>query len=335
MTTVCTKASFIALVVASAVVMLCYFTATFTQLSITSILHKEQHTTQSRQQEFTEWTSTSAVDMPNVVVSASLDYRNETFPCKRVVLMNMKFPICHYTPDIDETLSRFLLQGRYFEENVVTRFLRLLLSDRRLQLVDIGANVGIFSLPAARVSNVLAIEPNKRSMYRLAKAVDLGAVSPNITLVHNAVSNVRGTFKMGVYTFNQGNTFLINTSKCIATPVNKPCNTLSPIRTIFLNDLLPLMRSRAALLKVDVEGHEVNVFTDLSAGKFFDEIDIPVVLMEWLLCKRHSANVVQRLLHFFYNRNYTAFDMHSVKLKTHYFKWPGSVVFKKTTNVGF
>jgi len=141
--------------------------------------------------------------------------------------------------------------------------------------------VGLYSLPAARVTKVLAVEPNSRSLSRLAKAVDLGAVSSNITLIHNAVSNVRSTFNMGVHPTNQGNAFLINTTKCKATLTNKPCNTLSPIRTILLDDLLPLMRSQAALLKVDVEGHEVNVFTDSSAGHFFNQIDVPIVLMEW------------------------------------------------------
>ena len=33
------------------------------------------------------------------------------------------------------------------------------------------------------------------------------------------------------------------------------------------------MRSTAALIKVDVESHEANVFTESSAGQFFDQVD--------------------------------------------------------------
>jgi len=117
--------------------------------------------------------------------------------------------------------------------------------------------------------------------------------------------------------------------------MNLPCNTLSPIRTILLNDLLPLMRSKAALLKVDVEGHEVNVFTDSSAGQFFDKIDIPLVFVEWIECKRHSVDVVQRLLNFFYSRNYTVFNVDNSKLEKHYLNWSKYVLFKKSTNIHF
>jgi len=240
----------------------------------------------------------------------------------------MKFPICHYTADTDDTVSALLLGGAYYEADEVSRFLRLLRQDSRLQLIDIGANIGLYSLPAARVSKVLAVEPNWRSMSRLAKAVDLGATSSNITLVHNAVSDVRTALHMEVHPRNQGKAFLISTKKCVATP-DKPCNTLSPVQTIFLDDLLPLMQAKSALLKIDVEGHEVNVFTNASAGQFFNHIDVPMVLMEWIFFKMKPVSIVHRLLNFFYSRNYSVFDMYNSKLKKHYYSWPGSVLFKK------
>jgi len=282
-----------------------------------------------------DWTTVSTRTSVNVVSPALFDSRNETFECKTTGLMNMTFPICHYTAETDDTVSGLLLRGTYFEADEVKRFLRLLCHDRRLQLIDIGANVGLYSLPAARVTHVLAIEPNWRSMSRLAKGVILGAVSSNITLIHNAVSDVRATLNMGVHPSNQGNAFLINTTKCKATPINLPCNTLSPIRTILLNDLLPLMRVKAALLKVDVEGHEANIFTNPSAGQFFDQVDIPLVYMEWNLCKRKSVDIVQRLLDFFYRRNYSAFDKDNLKLEKHYSIWPDNVFFTKLTYVHF
>jgi len=164
---------------------------------------------------------------PNVVLPATFDFRSETFGCKTVELMNMTFPVCHYTAKVDDTVSGYLLRGQYFEADEVSRFLRLLRGDGRVQLIDIGANVGLYSLPAARVVNVIAVEPNWRSMARLVKAVNLGGVMSNITLVHNAISNVRATLNMGVHPTNQGNAFLINTTKCVVTPNNKT--------TLFLN----------------------------------------------------------------------------------------------------
>jgi len=276
-----------------------------------------------------EETVNQSLSVPKVILPASYDSPNEAVYCMKADMMNMTFPICLYDAKTDDTVSGLLLRGTYFEASEISRFIRLLQLDRSLQLVDIGANVGLWSLPAARVTNVLAVEPNWRSMSRLAKAVDLGVASSNITLIHNAISDVRTTLYMGVYPTNQGNAFLINSSKCIKTPIGLRCNTLSPTTTILLNDLLPLMRSRAALLKVDVEGHEVNVFTDSSAGQFFDHVDVPVVIMEWKLCKRHSSDVLHRLLNFFYSRHYTASNLNNSKLEEEYLNWPKDVLFKK------
>jgi len=311
-------------------VYMCY-TEKFTQLSIVSKLITGWQRTETRGKLFTNWTSIPA---PNVVLPASFDSRNETFNCTKMNLMNMTFPVCHYTAQTDYFVTGRMLNGKYFEGNEVSRFIRLLRLDRRLQLVDIGANIGVYSLPAARVTSVLAVEPNWHSMCRLAKAVDLGGVISNITLVHNAVSNVRTTLNMGVHPQNQGNAFLINSTKCKRTHTSKVCNTLSPTRTILLNDLLPLMRSKSALMKIDVEGHEINVFTDPTAGQFFDQIDIPLVFMEWDLCKRYSAVVIQRLLDFFYSRSYTVFNVDNSKLGNSYLRWPQNVLLKKKTHIG-
>ena len=276
---------------------------------------------------FINWTSVTAA---NVVLPVSFDSRNETFDCRKTRLMTMRFPVCFYPRKIDARLSGSTQNGNYYERRSVTKVLRLLRLDRRLQFVDIGANIGIFSLPAARVARVLAVEPNWRSMSRLAKAVDLGGIISNITLVHNAVSNVRTTLNIGAHPINQGVSFLMNATECRMPRTNEPCNTISPVKTILLNDLLPLMRSRTALLKIDVEGHEVNVFTNVTAGKFFDKIDVRGVFMEWVVCKSKPEDIVRRLLNFFYSRHYTAFNVHTfTQLQKNYRRWPLNIFFKK------
>jgi len=267
----------------------------------------------------------------NVVYPGSSDERPEQFNCTTARLSAMEFPICIYSADTDKYISRSLMRGNYFEGDAVSRFIRLLQSDRRLQFVDIGANIGLYSLPAARVTQVLAVEPNWLSMARLAKAVDLGSVGSNVTLVHNAVSDVRTKLNVGIDARNQGHTFLINGTRCSQTLEGRPCRVLPQTSTVLLNDLLPLMRSAAALLKVDVEGHEVNVFTESSAGQFFDQVDVPLVFMEWEWCKKHSPAIVQRLLNFFRARNYAAFNTSDSKLLTHYQQWPDDILFKKSS----
>ena len=272
----------------------------------------------------------TTISLPRVVIPTSVNQR-VTFRCKTAHLLNIKFPVCIYHVKIDNLISRVIQQGRYYERPAIIGCLKLLLSDMRLQFVDIGANIGLWSLPAARISHVISVEPNWNSISRLAKSVELGAVSSNITLIHNAVSNVRMTVRMGVFKTNQGIAFLRYTDNCQGTRLaaGSPCRTLPPTKTIILNDLLPLMRSKRALMKVDAEGHEINIFTNSTAGEFFHTIDVPVVFMEWVLCKRYSADIVHRLLNFFYSRNYSAFDGHNSKLTSHYMLWPVDVIFKK------
>jgi len=269
-------------------------------------------------------------ETPNVVLPASvIKSSNETFVCKTATLIDMSFPVCLYAGNIDVWLSKLLLRGTYHEAGQVSQCVQLLRRDRRLQLVDIGANLGLWSLPAARVSQVIAVEPNWNTMLRLAKAVHLGAVSSNITLIYNAVSDVRATFLMGVHPTNQGNAFLINSTKCKATPIGEPCSTLPATKTILLNDLVPLMRSKAALLKVDTEGHEVSVFTESAAGHFFDQIHVPLVFMEWVLVKRHPIAKIQRLLNFFFSRNYTVFNSNNSTWRQSYLSWPNDILLQK------
>lgn len=104
---------------------------------------------------------------PDVVMPFSVDSYKKTFDCKTAVLVNVSFPVCLYSSKIDGIISTRLRHGKYYEGDNVKRFLRLLRLDRRLQLVDIGANIGVFSLPAARIAQVLAIEPNWRNMVGL------------------------------------------------------------------------------------------------------------------------------------------------------------------------
>jgi len=267
----------------------------------------------------------------NVILPTSFKSHNESIYCISVSLMKLTFPICIYDPKSDKAVSGGLMAGKYWEKKEVSRFLQLFRLDRRLQLVDIGANVGLHSLPAARVTQVISVEPNWLSMARLAKAVYLdGKVSSNITLVHNAISNIRATLMMGAGWTNQAHAFLMNKTTC-----RGRCSTVSRTKTILLDDLLSLMRSEAAILKVDVEGHEDKVFTELSAAQFFNRIDVPLVFMEWNVVKEHSVHNVHRLINFFYNRGYTVFDTENERLTRHYRTWPTNVLFKKLPLIRF
>jgi len=250
-----------------------------------------------------------------------------SFRCLDVKTAGMKFPICTYEDAKDIWVSKSFTGGGYWEEGIVDKFIRLLRYYPDIEFVDLGANIGTFTLPAARVTHVVAVEPYSRSMGRLLKSVQLGRVAKNVSLVFNAISNQRSTYMLGFYPANVGGTYL-KIQKAFDATV---CQGGLCTRTVLLDDLLPLMRRRRAVMKVDVEGHQPQAFTEQSAAKFFDLIDVPVIFMEWMnLCSKHAIRPeVTDLIRFFTKRQYRVISPNNGPLGANCSEWSGNVVFTK------
>ena len=243
---------------------------------------------------------------------------------------NMTFPICTYETPIDKLVSGTFNKGFYWSRSIVDRFIRLLRRYADLEFVDLGANIGAFTLPAARVTHVVAVEPYSGSMARLFKSIQLGGVAKNVSLVYNAISNIRSTYGLNVHHGNIGGT---NLKRLQATVNTTECRSGSCTRTILLDDLLPLMCGRRAVMKVDIEGHQPQAFTNSTAAKFFDLIDVPLLVMEWgLLCGRQQNRVrpeVRNLIRFFTDRHYQVFSQSNRPLGTDCSRWGSDVIFTK------
>jgi FkbM family methyltransferase len=255
------------------------------------------------------------------------------FTCVDRTILDVRFPICTFDANEDIYISRKILkENGYYETDKVSKIINLI-RKYNFQLVDIGANIGVYLLPAARVTKVVAVEPYWRSMARLAKSVYIGDMASNVSLVYNAISNTRIPMQLGISAENQGNTFLLqqNSTDCPKTPDGSKCFIGPQVHSIFLDDLLPLMdRRMPALLKVDVESHEVYVFTDSTASKFFKAINVVMVQMEWRHCRNRPAHEVHALVEFFRSRGYAVFSADSqVRLDSRYMAWPLDVIFAK------
>jgi len=249
--------------------------------------------------------------------------------CVNTRASGMTFPICVYEAKEDVWVSKSFIGGGYFEQGLVGRFVDRLRHSPDLELVDLGANIGTFTLPAARIAHVVAVEPYSKSMARLMKSVKLGGVERNVSLVFNAISNERSTFKLGFYTGNVGGTYLKASDAT-------DCGQGSCTETILLDDLLPLMRGRRAIMKVDVEAHQHRVFTNKTASKFFEAIDVPFILMEWNLCKsaQDVGSEIHDLIRFFTSRRYQIFAederrLHGPDCR----QWSGNIVLKKQLDI--
>jgi len=261
------------------------------------------------------------INSSDQLANVSLD----SFRCVPAKTSGMTFPICVYEAAEDVWVSKSFIFGGYFERETVDRFIRLLHRNPDVDFVDLGANIGTFTLPAARVTHVVAVEPYSLSMARLFKSIQLGGVQKNVSLVYDAISDERSTSKLGFYQGNVGGTYL--------SAVGTDCIGESCTQTILLDDLLPLMRRRRAVLKVDVEAHQHRVFTDSTAGKFFQMIDVPLIFMEWngMECKgQNTRSEVRNLINFFATRQYRVFSANGQRMEIkNCHQWSGNVVFSK------
>ena len=244
--------------------------------------------------------------------------------CIKTKISGLAFPICVYGATEDVYVSNTFIVGGYYERRFVERFIRLLRRYPDIQFVDLGANIGTFTLPAARITDVLAVEPYTKSMARLFKSIQLGGVEKNVSLVFNAISNERATSKLGFYPRNIGGTFLsaVHTTNCAG---------VSCTQTILLDDLLPLMRRRRAVMKVDIERHQPRVFTNSTASRFFQMIDVPLIFMEWNLCQQqYISSEVRKLIHFFAAHQYRVFSENDHLLERKSCRhWSGNIILTK------
>jgi FkbM family methyltransferase len=155
--------------------------------------------------------------------------------------------------------------------------------------VDVGANVGYFTaLQARRAEEVVALEPHPEIALRLQSSIDAWRSGKwqrealRVRLVPKAASDRLGTARLSMPADHELN----EARATIAEPAN---GKFVDVETITLDALFP--NRTVGVLKVDVEGHELNVFRGadrlLNQGRvrdlFFEEHDpFPTVASEFL-----------------------------------------------------
>jgi len=205
------------------------------------------------------------------------------------------------------------------------------------EFVDIGANIGAYSLAVAHIlkRRVVSVEPSDLTYRRLSRSLCLGELGSLVTLVPRAISNDRRIVRLASVPGNLGTTVILNDTRCILTRNQIICTNESS-QTIMLDDLTSKLKSKSAILKVDTEGSEIKIFTEQAASKFFNEVDVVMVYMEFMYYSRsvlygsETAVLVEKMLKFFLRRGFDAYgpDGRSV-LPLDWSKWPDDVIWKK------
>lgn len=147
--------------------------------------------------------------------------------------------------------------------------LLLHLLDEETTFIDIGANVGVYSVLAGKVcgARVIAFEPVKATFERLQSQISLNGIGPRVTMHNMAVGASATTIQ-----FSNDK----DVTNKVVTSEMEDYENLESVQMMRLDDI-PNKATRY-ILKIDVEGFEVNVLE--GARSLFDRSLVDAAIVE-------------------------------------------------------
>ncbi len=162
-------------------------------------------------------------------------------------------------------------------------------ADKNLIFVDVGANLGYFSLMAASLGyTVVSFEPMSRNARKLARSVERNGWNDRVTLYQNAVGDIDGqqVSLRETDALNQGNgqvtgVVVLNRSGVYG---------VDYVETVTLSSVMlfsPTHSTGAHIVKVDVEGLEGSVLK--GAREWICARSVRYILLEFSDATRKSS----------------------------------------------
>jgi FkbM family methyltransferase len=281
---------------------------------------------------------------PNVHIVDLTAKISTKFQCikTKTLLNNFSTSICLHQTKKDKYISgAFQNSTSIWEEDQVTRMLEFLIRHPHLHFLDIGANIGTYTMFIAALGRfVLAIDCFAPNLVRLARSVQLTNISDRVVLVQNAIFTYSGQMlRLSVDTTNIGGQgILLSGNYSAKHSAANDRSTKNPyiVKTITFDEVLPILVARGirgALMKIDIEGSES--FVVESGSRVFDTLDIPFIQMEWKMVRRY-ADRVKIILDFFGKRNYDSMTSSCQLLNSHeHSRWPDEIYWLKKNTSNF
>ena len=247
----------------------------------------------------------------------------------RLKINNTPF-ICVYSASEDRFVSHYIKTTGTWDAGLINMIVALLRTDPDFTFIDIGSNIGQFSLVAASMgNNVIAVDALKRHALMLGRAVVMNHYQNLVKIIHNALSDSYHNVSLVTFEGNPGMT-RVKTARNAFKPVAEK------VPTILMDDLVHFVDSRRAIMKIDIEGQEVAALSH--SIQLFTLVDIPVIMMEWwggeenlYTTKVEKAKVIT-LISFFKSRGYRVYDKDWNILDINDWRsWPFDIIWKKTT----
>lgn len=158
---------------------------------------------------------------------------------------------------IRETFRSYI---RSYKEPLTTKVFKGIVKEGD-SVIDVGANIGYFSLLAARLvgekGKVYSFEPEPLNYNFLCKNIELNNYK-NITAYQKAVSNKVGTVKL--YIANETGAHTLREYHDTSYFTDKNFGKFVEVESIILDDFFIDKHDKIDVIKMDVEGSEMLVF---------------------------------------------------------------------------
>ncbi|KAH3723780.1 hypothetical protein DPMN_049574 [Dreissena polymorpha] len=212
------------------------------------------------------------------VFDTSVDYSNakQIFKCVDLRIEYLATtPICVYDPMTDIYVSKDIISKGSFEGDYIKEVVTILQDNLSLSFLDIGCNVGVFTLAVAKFGReVIALDANRKNLEMVATSLVKGNLTGKVKLIWNALSDRVEAVR---FKHKEGNIGALQMESGI-NATNDSRDEESSM-AIVLDDLVPLLRKQSVFVKMDIESYE---YKAMSGGKkFFEEVDVRFLLMEW------------------------------------------------------
>ena len=237
--------------------------------------------------------------------------------------------ICIHDPKVDIYISASIKNQGVWEAASVALFVELLKLDPEMGVLDIGANIGQYSILATSLGHrVVAVEARLSHVKMIHRSVWLnGKPSPGqVVLLENAVSDAHRNVTLQLSKLNQGATKVIQADLCGRRAKGATRSSCHSVRTILLDDLIPVLTFNRAILKVDIEGDEYRAL--MHSSKLLRVIFVPYIFLEWVFLKKGDVENAEQVINFLKVRNYNPFSIHRAPLEVAEWKdWPNDIIW--------
>ena len=177
--------------------------------------------------------------------------------------------------------------------------------------LDIGANIGLTTLPyASKGWKVIAFEPLEKNIQVLRANLWINGIKESdVTVVEAAVGDRGGVIPFFVPEGREDNSATIESVADLNVQTGNVKKILVPSITIdkYIMSANPELKQHIQLIKIDVQGHEINVLEGMRQFLQSTERSVKVVLELDHKLQRQAGHEPREIIDFMYNLGYLAF----------------------------